>query len=130
MQNPALQFAAIRLATALPVLKNHLYTPAHIDARNHKQIQCEHRCFTVYGIQMFRVVSVLLSVWKRKSVLVETNGWCKNIFLSYQHRGTNMTRIELFWFQHRFSQRFYPMLQPSLSCLSIGKKATLWAVLG
>jgi len=33
-----------------------------------------------------------------------------------------MTRVELFWFQHRFSQRFYPMLQPSLSCLSIGKK--------
>jgi len=64
----------IRLATALPVLKNHLRTTAHIDARNHKWIQCEHRCFTVYGTQVFRVVSVLLSMWKRKSVLVETDG--------------------------------------------------------
>jgi hypothetical protein len=85
------------LATALPVLKNHLRAPAHIDARNHKWIQCEHRCFTVYKTQMFRVVSVLLSVWKRKIVLVETNSaGAKIFFLSSQHRGTNMARVELF----------------------------------
>ena len=120
MQNPALQFAAIRLATALPVLKNHLRTTAHIDARNHKWIQCEHRCFTVYRTQVFRVVSVLLSVWKRKSVLVETNGRCKNIFLSSQHRGTNIIRCQDFLklgtghsVKHRCLNALSPFLAPA-----------------
>ena len=109
---------SLRLATALPVLKNHLRTTAHIDARNHKWIQCEHRCFTVYGTQMFRVVSVLLSVWKRKSVLVETNGRCKNIFLSSQHRGTNMTRCQDFLklgTGHSVKHRCLNALSPSLA---------------
>ena len=100
------------------MLKNHLRTTAHIDARNHKWIQCEHRCFTVYGTQVFRVVSVLLSVWKRKSVLVETNGRCKNIFLSSQHRGTNMTRCQDFLklgTGHSVKHRCLNALSPSLA---------------
>jgi len=108
----------LRLATALPVLKNHLRTTAHINARNHKWIQCEHRCFTVYGTQVFRVVSVLLSVWKRKSVLVETNGRCKNIFLSSQHRGTNMIRCQGFLklgTGHSVKHRCLNALSPSLA---------------
>jgi hypothetical protein len=86
-------------------------------------IQHEHLCFTVYGAQMFRVVSVLLSVWKRKSVLVEMNGRCKNILLSSQHRGTNMTRIELFFVSASVLTTFLPDASAfSLSCLTIGKK--------
>ena len=63
----------------------------------------------------------LLSVWKRKSVksvLIETNGQCKNIFLSSQHRGTNMIRCQGFLkldTGHSVKHRCLNALSPSLT---------------
>jgi hypothetical protein len=77
---------------------------------------------------MFKVVNVLLSVWKRKSVLVQTNGQCKKN-VSSQHRGTNMTWVELFLVSTSVLTTFLPDASAFSLLFEHRQKATLWAVL-